>query len=467
MKTSVKFLLNGTPVEIDFLQEKQLYPHMTVMDYLREHAHLTGTKEGCGIGDCGACTVCLAERDAFGNTIISSVNGCLIMLGMLDNKHLITIEGVAKNGKLHPVQQSLVEKRGSQCGFCSPGMVMSAYAHYLNKKPFTRLSIESSLSGNLCRCTGYESILQALLDVEKYERLEVNLELPDNLREEIFIEQGESVYIKPLDLQSLLKYKQWYPQYTLVSGASDLSVKYKTEHPCTVKLIDVSDIEELKGVNINKDNLTIGANISIESAKGVLSVYYPQVSEYLSSFASLQIRNKASLAGSVAGASPVGDIMPLLLALRARIVLASDKSSRTIESHDFNTAYRKHIMEDNEIIEKFIFPIPAKGQKLFCNKQSKRKDMDISSMAFCISFTIDNEVIRNVATGFGGMAAVPCASRKIEEFLNGKPFAEDTFIKAKSLVRQEFSTISDMRGSAEYRLMVAENLLIKCYNDLK
>lgn len=467
MKTSVKFILNGTPVEIDFIKEKLLFPHMTVMDYLREHAHLTGTKEGCGIGDCGACTVCLAERDVFGNTVISSVNGCLIMLGMLDNKHLITIEGVAKNGKLHLVQQSLVEKRGSQCGFCSPGMVMSAYAHYLNKKPFTRSSIESSLSGNLCRCTGYESIFQALIDVEKYERIEENPELPENSREELFVEKNGSVYIKPLDLQSLLKYKRWYPQYTLVSGASDLSVKYKTEHPASVSLIDISDIEELKGVTINKDSLTIGANASIESAKEALSVYYPQLSEYLSTFASLQIRNKASMAGSVAGASPVGDIMPLLLALRAGIVLTSDKSSRSIESRNFNTAYRRHIMADDEIIEKFILPLPSERHKLFCSKQSKRKDMDISSMTFCISLSIDNGIIKDVSTGFGGMAAVPCASGKIEEFLTGRPFTEDTFIKAKPLVRQEFSTISDIRGSAEYRLLVAENLLIKCFNDLK
>ncbi len=467
MKTSVKFILNGTPVEIDFLQERQLYPHITVMDYLRGHAHLTGTKEGCGIGDCGACTVCLAEKDVFGNTIISSVNGCLIMLGMLDNKHLITIEGVAKNGKLHPVQQSLVDKRGAQCGFCSPGMVMSAYAHYLNNKPFTRPSIESSLSGNLCRCTGYESIMQALLEVGKNGRIKEKIELPDNPRDELFIEKNGCVYIKPLDLHSLLKYKRWYPQYTLVSGASDLSVKYKTEHPEKVSLIDISDIEELKGASLDKDSLTIGANTSIESAKEALSVYYPQVSEYLSTFASLQIRNKASMAGSVAGASPVGDIMPLLLALRAKIVLTSDKSSRTIESRDFNTAYRRHIMADDEIIEKLIFPLPSDKQKLFCSKQSKRKDMDISSMTFCISLTIDNGIMRNVSTGFGGMAAVPYASGKIEEFLTGKPFVEKTFKEAKALVRKEFSTISDMRGSAEYRLMVAENLLIKCFNDLK
>ena len=167
-KSSIKFLLNGSLVEIDFKSTPELYPHMTVMQYLREFANLTGTKEGCGIGDCGACTLCIVEADASEISLISSVNRWLMMLGMLDNKHIITIEGVAKNGILHPVQQSLVEKRGAQCGFCSPGMVMSAYVHYINNRPFTRQEIERSLSGNLCRCTGYESILQALIDVEKF-----------------------------------------------------------------------------------------------------------------------------------------------------------------------------------------------------------------------------------------------------------------------------------------------------------
>jgi len=476
-KATINFLLNGVEVEIDFNSNADLSPHMTVMQYLRDYAKLTGTKEGCGIGDCGACTICIIEEDASKNIVISSVNGCLIMLGMIDNKHVITVEGVAQNGKLHPVQLSLAEKRGAQCGFCSPGMVMSAYAHYLNRKSFTRAEIESSLSGNLCRCTGYESILQALMDVKKYEGTHEKFKLPlqKDSKRELYLESGENVYIKPIDLDSLLKYKKQFPHFTLACGASDLSVKIKTENPKSVKIIDISDTSELKAITINEDNLIIGGNTSIEKAREVLSRYYPQISEYLATFASLQIRNKASMAGSVAGASPVGDIMPLLLALNAKIKLSSANSSanssgvssRIIESRDFNISYRKHVMLDNEIIESFVIPLPKGNSKLFCYKQSKRKDIDISTLTFCIGFVLENGIIADISTGFGGMAAIPCPALKIEAFLAGKPFTEDTFSKARSLIKEDFTPISDMRGSAEYRQIVAENMLIKCYNDLK
>ncbi len=467
MKSSIKFLLNGVPKEVDFKTSAHLYPHMTVMQYLREGLKLTGTKEGCGIGDCGACTVCLAERDEAGNTVINSVNSCLIMLGMLDNKHLITVEGVAKNGELHPVQRSLKEKRGSQCGFCTPGVVMSAFSHYLNKREFTKDSVESALSGNLCRCTGYESITQALISLKSPGEKRERVELPELNCEELVFTRGESAYIKPCDLNSLLKYRAEFPEYEMVSGASDVSVKHKSEQLFDAKIIDISDISDLKRVVNEGKNLIIGSNASIECVKDILSNLYPGVNEYLSAFASLQIRNKASMAGSVAGASAVGDIMPMLLAMGAQMKLSSAGSSRVVNCREFNASYRKHILKEGEIIESFIIPVPSSKRVLFLHKQSKRKDMDISAMTFCIGFELDSGIIKNVLSGYGGMAPVPRPSQMLEEFREGRAFTEDTFMQAKDVVTKDFRTISDMRGSAGYRIMVAKNLLIKCFNDLK
>lgn len=471
-KTSVNFLLNGAAVEIDFSSNRDLYPHMTILQYLRESSRLTGTKEGCGVGDCGACTVCIIEKDASDNIIISSVNSCLIMLGMLDGKHLVTIEGVSRGAVMHPVQRSLVEKRGSQCGFCSPGMVMSAYAHYLNHRPFTREEIERSLSGNLCRCTGYESIMQALMDMDKYDREEEFFEFPKSCERELYVEQEGSVYIKPLNLSSLLRYKEMFQGYTLVSGASDLSVKFRAENAKNVKLIDISDIAELKRISIGNEYIEVGANISIEAANETLSRFYPQTYEYLSAFASLQIRNKATLAGSVAGASPVGDIMPLLLALDAKIRLVSLNYYRIVNARDFNLSYRKHVIRENEVIESFLIPLPVENYRLFCHKQSKRKDVDIATLTFCIYFVLENGLMKNVSTGYGGMAPIPRPSVKLENFLEGRPFTKRTFsgetlTKAKEILRGDFVPISDVRGSASYRHAVAGNLLTKLYNDLK
>lgn len=469
MKSAINFLLNGEAVTLDFAQERDLYPHMTVMNYLREFRRLTGTKEGCGIGDCGACTVAVASGGAGGKVVLNSVNSCLMMLGMLDGKHLITIEGVKEGDALHPVQSSLLERRGAQCGFCTPGIVVSSFVHYENGKEFTPESVKVALSGNLCRCTGYESIREALLDIELHKREKIlhRINLPDLSKEDFLWEGDRGAYIKPVDLKSLLDYKRRYPGYSLVCGASDVSVKNKIEEPESNKLIDISDICELKFSNYDGEVLTIGAACSIESFRESLSELYPQVNDYLQSFASLPIRNGASAGGNVAGASAVGDIMPMLLALKAKMRLLSHNGERIVNCSDFNIGYRKHILEPDEIIHSFMIPGPTANRRIFLHKQSRRKDMDISAMSFCISFEVDNNRIENCSTGFGGMAPQPVSSHELEHFLNGKLFNESTFNAAAELVPTLFSTISDMRGSAEYRKIVASNLLIKCYRETK
>ncbi|MHC1780604.1 MAG: xanthine dehydrogenase small subunit [Bacteroidales bacterium] len=469
MKSEINFLLNGEAVTLDFAQERDLYPHMTVMRYLREFRRLTGTKEGCGIGDCGACTVAIAGRGAKGEVLLNSANSCLMMLGMLDGKHLITVEGIKEGEKLHPVQSSLLKRRGAQCGFCTPGIVVSSFVHYENGKEFTSESVREALSGNLCRCTGYESIREALVDIGNRtgDGILQAITLPDVSNEDFYWEDDRSVYIKPADLKSLLGFKDRFPEYLLVCGASDISVKNKIEEPEFNKLIDISDIAELKFTEYSDGFLTIGAAASIETLRRSLKELYPQTNDYLQCFASLPIRNSASAGGNVAGASAVGDIMPMLLALKAKMRLLSVKGERFVKCSEFNTGYRKQILKPNEIIHSFIIPAPSANQRIYLHKQSRRKDMDISAMSFCISFEVDNNRIKNCSTGFGGMAPRPVSSPELEQFLNGKLFDESTFNAAAELVPTLFSTISDMRGSAEYRKIVASNLLIKCYRETK
>jgi xanthine dehydrogenase small subunit len=337
MKSEINFLLNGEAVTLDFSQERDLYPHMTVMKYLREFRRLTGTKEGCGIGDCGACTVAIAGKVGGDKVILISANSCLMMLGMLDNKHLITVEGVSGGKELHPVQVSLLKRRGAQCGFCTPGVVVSSFVHYENRKDFTTDSVREALSGNLCRCTGYESIREALLDIKNLRtESSVNLiDLPLTSTDDFVWKGKRGAYIKPVDLKSLLKYFKECPEYDIVCGASDTSVKNKIEEPEHCYLIDISDISDLKRVENSGDYIIIGSATSIESVREGLCKFYPRVNDYLLSFASLPIRNSASIGGNVAGASAVGDIMPMLLAMNAKMRLLSYSDERIIDCKDF------------------------------------------------------------------------------------------------------------------------------------
>ncbi len=469
--SSITFYLNNKKRIISFEKESNLTPLTTVLEYLRDYEHLMGTKEGCGVGDCGACTVCIAQKDkSIDKVVFYALNSCLLLLPMLNGKHLFTIEGIAKNGQLHPIQSALIEKRGIQCGFCSPGMVMSAYAHYRNALPFSREEIEKTLSGNLCRCTGYESILEAMLSLSDIDYK--NEELPhfdDELIKvgncDIEYSWDGYSYFKLSELKKVLELKSKYRSAIIVSGGTDMSIMLKHNKISSGIIIDISDIDQLKSCENTKDYLYIGGNVSIETFKNILSPYYPNVDKYLSSFASKQVRNKATISGSISGSSPVGDIMPLILALDAEIVLISQNNKREIESSLFITSYRKNEMHNDEIIGGVIIRKPKKEGFLFCHKQSKRKDMDISTMTCCIYFETNKGKISTFYTGFGGMAAIPKGSCSAEEFLIGKEVTLENFQRGGVIARGDFSPISDVRGSAENRLQLVENLFIKCFND--
>jgi xanthine dehydrogenase small subunit len=457
MRHTIYFLLNGETVTIDFTKEQGFYPQMPVLQYLRNHTRFTGTKQGCGTGDCGSCMVALAQKDRNGTTRLYAVNACLLLLGMLDGKHLITIEGIIHHEGEHPVQEALPN--------ASSGIIMAAYVAYENGVPFTKQTIETILSGNICPNGSYIYIRKALLLLEEKRTTaqKIHLALPPENPTVFFYKGPMGNYIKPRTLEQLLTYKNTYPTYHTVSGSSGFSVYQALEHPESKPVIDISDTLELKRIEETDAYVIFGAGVTVEAFRETLVRHYPGAQEYLLSFGSLPVRNRASLAGNLANASSVGDIMPLLLALDAELELVSLGKKRNIPGADFNSGYHTHILGRDELIAAVRIPRPSATRKLFAHKQAKRSSMDVSTLTCCMAFDVIDNTLYRVTTGFGGMAPTPVRSARLEVFLEGRPFAEDTFRQAADLVPELFSTISDVRGSADYRKHLVSHLLSRCF----
>ncbi|MFA7200606.1 MAG: FAD binding domain-containing protein [Bacteroidales bacterium] len=457
MRHTIHFFLNGASVEIDFTKEQGLYPQMPVLQYLRNHTRLTGTKQSCGTGDCGSCMVALAQKYRNGSTQLYAVNACLILLGMLDGKHLITIEGISHHEGKHLVQEALSN--------ASSGIIMAAYVAYENGVPFTKQTIETILSGNICPNGSYIYIRKALLLLEEKRTTaqKIHLALPPENPTVFFYKSPMGDYIKPRTLEQLLVYKNTYPTYHTVSGSSGFSVYQALEHPENKPVIDISDTLELKRIEETDAYVIFGAGVTVEAFRETLVRHYPGAQEYLLSFGSLPVRNRASLAGNLANASSVGDIMPLLLALEAELELVSLGSNRKVPAADFNSGYHTHILDQDELISAVRIPRPSATRKLFAHKQAKRSNMDVSTLTCCMAFDVIDNTLHRVTTGFGGMAPTPVRSARLEAFLEGRSFAEDTFRQAADLVPELFSTISDVRGSADYRKHLVSHLFSRCF----
>lgn len=468
--TEINFNLNGEKRSIDF-NKLNISPTTTLLEYLREYESLTGTKEGCGVGECGACTVTLAQYNTEQKVEFISVNSCLLLLPMIDGKAIFTIECLSKNGgNIHPIQQSLLEHSGSQCGFCTPGMAMSAYAHYRSNGDFSKENIKSVLSGNICRCTGYKSIIESMEAIDNYSYKEEGLPILPEERKENFLYLSEDLtYIKPSSLENALKYRAKYPKSNIISGATDILIMLRKGNKNLHNVyIDISDILELKNIEIRENDIKLGSCAPIEKIRKTLSKIYPTTNYYLSSFASLQIRNKATMGGSIGGSSPVGDIMPLLIALDADIEVISANNERHIyEAANFITSYRKNQLKEDEIISNIYINKPVKNSFLFCHKQSKRKDIDIATMTFCLYMEYENNKVTKLQTGFGGMAAIPTNSCSAEEFLSGADISLANFTKAGEIAAKDFTPITDVRGSAEQRELLIKNLFIKTFSSFE
>ncbi|MGY3571759.1 xanthine dehydrogenase small subunit [Vibrio sp. SCSIO 43135] len=462
----ITFLLNQ-----EIRQEENLSPNMTVLNYLRTKINKTGTKEGCGSGDCGACTVVLGEL-VDGQLEYRSVNSCLTFVSALHGKQLITVEDLQNKDKsLHPVQQAVVDFHGSQCGYCTPGFIMSMFALGKNKPNADKEDVMESLAGNLCRCTGYRPIVDAALSLstekpllDQFAELERRtIEKLESIQDkEASLRYGHLTAFSPKSTDELAKLFKAHPSAKLVAGGTDLALEVTQFHREIETLISVNLVEDMKICEETEDSLVIGANLPISDAYSLLKKHYPDFGELLHRFASLQVRNQGTIGGNVANASPIGDTPPLLIALDAQIKLRCGDESRTMPIEDYFISYKVTAQQESEFIEQIIIPKPT--QDTFkAYKLSKRLDDDISAVCGAFDIQIDNGVVTQARIAFGGMAATPKRANGCEAALVGQAWNDETIQKAMAELYNDFEPLSDFRASQEYRSLTAANMLRRYY----
>jgi xanthine dehydrogenase small subunit len=443
---------------------RDMDPTMTVLEYLRGPERLCGTKEGCAEGDCGACTVVLVDQQ--GRHL--AVNACILFLPALDGHQLLTVEYLAgADGVLHPVQQAMVDHHGSQCGFCTPGFVMSLFAMSTEAKP-DRIAITEALAGNLCRCTGYRPIVDAAIQVcsGTTARTAVDIAAADALpvpAGTLVQTHGEKRSFSPRSADELAQTLLDHPEAVIVAGGTDVGLWVTKQHmtlPLTVSLDAVAD---LGGVIETAGAIQIGAGVTYQDALPALEQWYPDFGAMIRRIGSRQIRNRGTIGGNIANASPIGDTPPALLALDAILVLRRGDVRRTVKLDDFFAGYRRTVLATGEFIERIDVPIPEPGEIFRCYKVSKRFDQDISAVCAAFRLRLEDGFVRDIRIGFGGMAATPARARTVEEALTGRPWTEATIRMAQLVMDSAFSPLSDMRASAAYRRTVARNLLLKCF----
>ncbi|HEX2255367.1 MAG TPA: xanthine dehydrogenase small subunit [Afifellaceae bacterium] len=442
-------------------------PTLTILEHLRRHERRTGTKEGCAEGDCGACTVVLAEPDGAGGLRHRAVNSCIQFVPSLHGRQLLTVEDVhGADGGLHPVQQGLVERHGSQCGFCTPGFVMQLYAGWLEGKLGDRQGVKDWLAGNLCRCTGYGPIVEAGLDAaaapgpdpREHARIAARLAGLDD-GSSLRLNHGEQRWFAPRTSDELAEIYLAQPDAVLVAGATDVGLWVTKQHRSLPTLIDVTRVPELSALSEAEDGLTIGGAVTHRDATAALARLHPDLGELMRRFASIQIRNAGTVGGNIANGSPIGDLPPALVALGARLTLRRGPERRQFPLEDFFIAYGKQDRAPGEFVESVYVPRPGSKVRFACYKLSKRFDQDISAVMGAFSVELTGEAVSGARIAFGGMAATPKRAPAAEAALVGQVFGETAFEAAAAALADDFAPITDMRASAAYRLKAAQNLL--------
>lgn len=452
-------------------------PTRTVLEWLREDAHCTGTKEGCAEGDCGACTVVLGERDAQGGLQLRPVNACIQFLPTLDGKALFTVEDLAPMAQqaavpqaLHPVQQCMVACHASQCGFCTPGFVMSLWAsfeahHQAGELP-TRQQLADELSGNLCRCTGYRPILDAGLAMFQAPPLRLAhapvLEVLKTLADEPPLNyQGR--FHAPRTLAEFAALRAARPQARVLAGSTDVGLWVTKQFRELGELLYIGAVAELQSIETTATHIHIGAAAPLEAAWAALVAEWPALRDVWLRFAGLPVRRAGTMGGNVANGSPIGDSAPVLIALGAAIVLRQGERVRQMALEDFYLGYMKNRMEPGEFVQALVVPRAVPGQSVRAYKISKRFDCDISALCAALSLQMQDGVVLSARIAYGGMAATVCRAPQAEAALQGRPWNAATLQAAMAALALDYTPLSDMRASAAYRLQVAQNLLRRCW----
>ena len=463
MPAGIRFLLDGKVRELDGID-----PTWTVLDWLRGEERRCGSKEGCREGDCGACTVVLAELHR-GELRYRAVNACILFVPALDGKALLTVESLSSPGEaLHPVQAAMVECHASQCGFCTPGFVMSLLALYESEPAPSRERVNEVLAGNLCRCTGYRPIVEAA--GRAFERgggprlaahqAALAAQLFAIARTGTLVVEGAGRRLfAPRTADALADLLLEHPEAHILAGGTDVGLQVTKQHRELHTLVSLGAVEELSEAVRTRTHVEIGAAATYTDALAVLSGPFPSLAALVRRIGSQQIRNTGTLVGNVANASPIGDTMPALLALGASAVLRRGADRREIPLDDFFLAYRSTALQRSEFIERIRLPLPRPGLRFATYKVSKRRDQDISAVCGAFAVTLERGRVREALLAFGGMAATPRRAVACEAALLGKPWTEETVASVLPVLDGEFQPLSDMRASAAYRTLVARNLL--------
>ena len=484
--STIRFLLDG---EVKTLED--IAPTRTVLQVLREDLGFTGTKEGCAEGDCGACTVVLAEPHE-GGVRYRAVNSCIQFAPTLDGKALITVESLkGPDGSLHPVQQAMADGHASQCGFCTPGFVMSLFALYKNRSAPSRQDINDALAGNLCRCTGYRPIVDAARAMfefagaipdapmdwmnapagscsEAARRSEAELagQLAGIERtDDLALTHESGSFHAPRTLATFAALRERMPSARILAGGTDVGVWVTKQYRDLGDVLYIGSVAELKRIVVTATHIDIGAAVTLTDAYPLLAKHYPDLDTLFRRFASPPIRNAGTLAGNVANGSPIGDSMPCLIAIGATVVLQKGTATRELPMEELYLAYQKTAMQPGEFVSQVRVPLPRKGSVFRAWKISKRFDQDIAAVCGAFLLALDGVRIAAARVAFGGMAATPRRAAACEAALTGHPWNEATRDSAIVALATDYQPIDDMRATGDYRMKVAQNLLRKLWLD--
>ena len=461
----VRFLLGDERRELSDVD-----PNTTVLNYLRRVERRVGTKEGCGEGDCGACTVVLGEPDGDRMTY-RAVNSCIQFVGTLDGKQLLTVEDLAEaDGKLHPCQQAMVDWHGSQCGFCTPGFVMSLFALYQEGGQPDRNRIDDALAGNLCRCTGYGPIVAAAKSMKvgagpdrfvqrSTQTVAALKSLGDGRTATLSSDSGQ--FFAPRSADELARLLEQHPGAVILGGGTDVGLWVTKQLKRLDPIVYVGAVTDLKQISVGERWIEIGAGVTYSEALATIEGHYPDIGAMMRRLGSEQIRNAGTIGGNIANGSPIGDSPPPLIALGSRLVLRRGERYRELPLEDFFLDYGKQDRQPGEFVVAVRIPVSDPRRILRCYKISKRFDQDITASLGAFALTLADGKVEDIRICFGGMAGVPKRARAAEETLKGKPWTSDVVNAASWVLSEDYTPISDMRASAQYRLRVAQNLLRK------
>ena len=461
MRTEISFVLNGR-----IHHSSGCAGDMTLLDWLRDQPHLRGTKQGCGEGDCGACTVSIARPDAKGNLVYRPVNACILFMGMVNGAAIRTVEGLATcDNQLHPVQEAMVKNDASQCGFCTPGFVMTLYTAYQNGSGLSPEEVDDTIAGNLCRCTGYRPIVAAAASLndtghENRHNDDLDLLLGLDSGQDVCCDKDGSQFMVPATSASFAKLYAEHPDAIIIGGATDVGLWVTKQHRKLEKMIWTGGVAGFDAINDDGDVIRINSAVTHQQFLSYVAEDLPQCAELLRRFGALQVRSSGTVCGNIANASPIGDLPPVLISLNGAVELTKGSGSRLVRLEDFFIEYGKQDRMAGEFVSALLIPKGAKPN-LRCYKISKRFDQDISAVMLAANLEITDGVIDGVRLAFGGMAGIPKRASSAEAVLTGNSLEMASFKKAAAALADDFTPMSDMRGSARYRFLTAQNLLVK------